>query len=414
MAELRRRLADSKADIRLGVIDACEAGAITREKGGRPAPSFLFDSHQLEPSTGLILITSSTEEESSQESDELGGSFFTHYLASGLRGDADETGDRRVTLEEIYRYAYNKTVAQTAGTRSGVQHPTYHFDLKGNGSLVLTDLSVGGTEVRFSAPVSGHFLIFDMGREQVAAEVKKAAGVRRHIALPPGKYVVKKRMQDHLLMARFALAEGKTHDIEESAMERVAFEDDYAKGAILQARIFADRPVRPSLKAAFAFQLFLSEETRNTLFPPVMLLGLGLELDPVVYGRIMIDVLVGGAGQQTLEYGDLSVAYDYFQLQVALAWLWGFDERSWSLMAGPKLSGLYLARSFPDDPALASYNQDHFGLSPGLDVLFRYAFGDDGGFVVSARGGLGFMMFSVDDNRATFYTQFGLSAGYEF
>ena len=414
MAELRQRLTTSGADIRLGLIDACEAGAITREKGGRPGPSFLFDSHQLQPSTGLILITSSTEDESSQESDELGGSFFTHYLTSGLRGDADESGDRRVTLEEIYRYTYNRTVAQTAGTRSGVQHPTYHFDLKGNGSLVLTDLSIGGTGIVFGAPIAGHFLIFDMGREQVAAEVKKVAGARRRIALPPGKYVIKKRLADRLLMARFGLAEGKLHDVDESAMQSVAFEDDYAKGAVLKARLFADRPVRPALKASAAYQVFLSKQTRDLLFPPLMLIGLGLELDPIFSGRMMFDVLVGGAGQQTLDYSGLSLQYDFFELQLAIAWLWGFDEPSWSLMAGPKLAGLYLSRTFPDDPDLVSYAQDHFGLSPAIDVLFRYAFGDDGGFVLSARGGVGFMMFSVDDNRPTFYTQLGLSAGYEF
>ncbi|HEY3381328.1 MAG TPA: hypothetical protein VGK32_06130 [Vicinamibacterales bacterium] len=40
-------------------------------------------------------------DEAAQESERLGGSFFTHYLISGMRGAADLSGDGRVTLNEV-------------------------------------------------------------------------------------------------------------------------------------------------------------------------------------------------------------------------------------------------------------------------------------------------------------------------
>lgn len=80
MAFLRERLQRSAADIKIGILDACESGAITREKGGRRGPSFLFDLGDQEAAKGMILIGSSSEDEASQEADELGGSFCPHYL----------------------------------------------------------------------------------------------------------------------------------------------------------------------------------------------------------------------------------------------------------------------------------------------------------------------------------------------
>jgi uncharacterized caspase-like protein len=56
--------------------------------------------------SGEVVITSSSADELSQESDEVGGSYFTHYLLSGLRGAADTSGDGEVTLDEAYRYVY--------------------------------------------------------------------------------------------------------------------------------------------------------------------------------------------------------------------------------------------------------------------------------------------------------------------
>ena len=68
------------------------------------------------------------------------GSYFTHNLISGMRGAADSSGDKLVTLAEAYKYAYDRTVVSTAMLPVGAQHPNYDFRLSGQGELVLSSL----------------------------------------------------------------------------------------------------------------------------------------------------------------------------------------------------------------------------------------------------------------------------------
>src|SRR5690606_41021268 len=112
----RGRLNSLGADVRIAVVDACESGALTRLKGGRAAPAFLID--QSIRSEGYAILTSSSGSEAAQESDRLGGSFFTHALNTGLRGAADAPRDGKVTLHEAYQYAHNDTPARRHAARA--------------------------------------------------------------------------------------------------------------------------------------------------------------------------------------------------------------------------------------------------------------------------------------------------------
>src|SRR6185436_15143674 len=62
------------------------------------------------------------------------GSVFTHHLVAGLRGAADRLLDRKVSLEELYRYAFDRTTAGESG-----QHPGYAFRLAGYGELIVSE-----------------------------------------------------------------------------------------------------------------------------------------------------------------------------------------------------------------------------------------------------------------------------------
>ena len=139
---LKARIAASPVDVRIAILDSCRSGALTRTKGARKAPAFEIQSESPRDAKGLVILTSSTSDEDSQESDAIGGSYFSHHLASGLLGGADRSGDGRVTLFEAYAYAYDRTVADTAESAAGAQHPTFSYDLAGNGDLVLTDVAV--------------------------------------------------------------------------------------------------------------------------------------------------------------------------------------------------------------------------------------------------------------------------------
>jgi len=69
---------------------------------------------------GTIVLTAGTLTEDAQESDQLGGSFFTHYLLSGLRGAADDNGDHIITVAEAFDYTRVQTIRapRTRGSRS--------------------------------------------------------------------------------------------------------------------------------------------------------------------------------------------------------------------------------------------------------------------------------------------------------
>ncbi|MFW5976270.1 MAG: caspase family protein, partial [Alkalispirochaetaceae bacterium] len=150
---LREQIDVVDADVSIAVLDSCSSGSFTRLKGGRRSRPFLInDASELQ---GHAFLTSSSDDEASQESDRIRASFFTHYLVSGLLGAADSSGDRRVTLNEVYQYAFDETLSQTTGTFAGPQHPSYNIQLSGAGDLVLTDLNNYESAIRFGPDVSG-------------------------------------------------------------------------------------------------------------------------------------------------------------------------------------------------------------------------------------------------------------------
>src|SRR5499427_8786710 len=194
---LKARIASSPVDVRIAILDSCKSGAMTRTKGARRAPAFEIQADSPRDAKGVVILTSSTSDEDSQESDAIGGSYFSHHLASGLLGGADKSGDGRVTLFEAYTYAYDRTVADTAESAAGAQHPTFSYDLAGNGDLVLTDVAARheGVYLPREAPRGVYYLVDKQGF--VAAEVLKADADRR-VALAPGTYRVKRRLPDRL------------------------------------------------------------------------------------------------------------------------------------------------------------------------------------------------------------------------
>ena len=213
MHELKQWLNDSPAQVRLALLDSCQSGELTRLKGGRLAPGLV----EMESTRGHIIVTSSAASEGSQESDEIGGSFFTHYVVSGLRGDADASGDGSVSLREVYQYAYDRTVHRTASTRGGIQHPTYGYRLSGRGEIPLTRTGSLDSGLRFPAALAGNYLIYDLDAERIAAELNKRAGRERLIALAPGRYAIKKRRRHDLLLGQVEVAAGGAVVVDDAA-----------------------------------------------------------------------------------------------------------------------------------------------------------------------------------------------------
>lgn len=184
----RAQVGGIDADVKLVVLDSCASGAAVRQKGGKRRPPILVD--PLTAPRGHAWLTSSAADEASQESERLGGSYFTHTLVTGLRGAADVSGDGRVTLEEAYRFAYHETLQRTQTTTTGAQHANFDIQLQGAGELVLTDLRDHGGTLVLHDDVAGRVFVRDTAERRLVAEVTKLKGFPLPLALPPGGYDV--------------------------------------------------------------------------------------------------------------------------------------------------------------------------------------------------------------------------------
>jgi len=225
--QIRRTLENLPADVRIAVLDSCASGALTRGKGGKwQAPLLADASTQVR---GHAFLTSASSDETAQESDRVGGSFFTHYLVSGLRGAADESRDGRVTLNEAYRYAFNETLARTELTRPGPQHPNYDIQLAGSGELVITDLHAASAILVLAPGLEGRLFIRD-AEGRLVAEINKPGGRSMSLGLESGVYQVSLERNDQLRKGTVFLAEGKETRLDPETLEKVEPEAASAHG----------------------------------------------------------------------------------------------------------------------------------------------------------------------------------------
>jgi hypothetical protein len=234
LEKIRDFLANEKFSVRVALLDSCQSGAASRTKGGKMRPGVDIR-WTVEPSIkGAVLITSSSAEEASVERDDLGGSLFTHFFVSGLRGASDSNEDGRVSLEEVFRYSYDHTLARSTDSRAGTQHPTYEYRIAGQRQLVLTWLDMPSF-IGFDKQLAGSYVVFDRSRGQVVAELTKKPGVQRRLWLSEGDYFVKKRLTEAVLMQKISLTKGKGHHLREHEMYTIPFEEDVTKGRLSSA-----------------------------------------------------------------------------------------------------------------------------------------------------------------------------------
>jgi hypothetical protein len=186
--QLKRTLEGFEADVRLAFLDSCESGKLISTKGGKRGPEYEIQVQDEVSSKGYAIITSSAHDEMSQESAEIRGAFFTHYLVSALRGAGDESGDGKVTVGEAYQYAYSRTLASTSTTLAGSQHPMYHFRLEGRGEIVLTRTDRAGGRIAVEVARNGRLVLVDGAGETMVAETEVAGGRTAVLAVRPGDY----------------------------------------------------------------------------------------------------------------------------------------------------------------------------------------------------------------------------------
>lgn len=242
--ELRSLVDGLPADVRIVVLDSCASGTLTRLKGGVRRAPFLIDASS--KVKGHAFLTSSSEDEVAQESDRVGGSFFTHYLVSGLRGAADQSGDGKVTLNEAYHYAFQETLRRTERSAAGPQHASYDIRLVGTGDLVMTDLRAGAADLELAPSLRGRVLVRDADGT-LLAEVRKIDGRARVLSVPPGDYRVHVEEEEGKVRGTaVALAHGGRAVVEPGALEEVELEPTVARGPV-SPRMLGPSEIAPPL-----------------------------------------------------------------------------------------------------------------------------------------------------------------------
>ncbi|HYP87240.1 MAG TPA: caspase family protein [Polyangiaceae bacterium] len=230
--ELAQLVRGSAANFRLMVVDACRSGALTRLKGGHVVAPFDIGTNAVLPGEGVAFLTASAANEDAQESDEIRGSFFTQALVSGLLGVADRDRDGAVTLDEAYGYARDATIRATSRTFAGPQHPSFQFELRGQGSLVLTQPGAATAQrARLLFAKGIQFLVMARDADGVVVGEVEATSASPALSLRPGRYFVRGRARDSLLEGEVELSAGTTKTVSEAELTRIAYAPLVRKGA---------------------------------------------------------------------------------------------------------------------------------------------------------------------------------------
>jgi hypothetical protein len=228
--ELRNMLDTLDADVRIAILDSCASEELIRLRGGSRRPGFL--SNVSTEARGYAFLTASSADEAAQESDRIGAGFFTHYLLSGLRGGADVNRDGLITLAESYQFAYNETLQRTEQTAAGAQHPTYDFQLKGKGELVvLTDIRSTGASLVLGDQLSGRVYIRDRSG-RLLVELRKHPPHPIQLGVGPGEYRVLLETNGRAQEAVVALREGESQRLDSAQFAPIDLQVAVARGDI--------------------------------------------------------------------------------------------------------------------------------------------------------------------------------------
>jgi hypothetical protein len=216
-ASLRERLSDSRASLRIGIIDACRGGGWTGTKGLTETAPFEVNLPMVLDNEGSVLIASSSGLEDAHESETLGGSFFTHYWNAGLRGAADTDADGRITLAEAFDYAKALTIRDSALYTASPQHPSFAMNLRGRQDLTLAKLGAADAVLTVEQHV-GPLELVHLGSGIVVLEIPKGERSLR-LAVAPGRYVLRRREDQKTWARELVVRAGQTTRIDEARLD---------------------------------------------------------------------------------------------------------------------------------------------------------------------------------------------------
>jgi hypothetical protein len=216
LSDLRARLSDGRAGVRIGVIDACRGGGWTGTKGLNETELFAVDLPSALQSQGSVLIASSSGLEDAHESEQIEGSFFTHHWIGALRGAGDRNRDNQVSLNEAFDYARDLTIRDSALHTASPQHPSFSMQLRGRSDLPLSNLVAAGAVLSVDQH-QGPLELVHLGSGVILLELPAGARSMR-LALVPGRYMLRRRLRDKVWAKEVAIKAGERISVDESGL----------------------------------------------------------------------------------------------------------------------------------------------------------------------------------------------------
>jgi len=387
MAELRGFVEKSPASVTVAILDACQSGALVRDKGGKRVPVLDLSMAPEGDARGYAIITSSSAGEKSQESEELRGSFFTHFLASGMRGDADEGKDGRVSLAELYQYTYNRTLQRTYSSGAREQHPTFDYAMTGSGQVVVSYPDEGTGRLLLPADLSGEFLVYSPDTDVVLAEVSKKAGRETVLAVPPGSIELFKRTDQALYRSRVTVAAGQQTTVEMSRMEEVSRRYLIEKG---QAPVLV-------MAAKGGYQFFWDATIRSRSLLPSVLGGVELRVDHLLPSFVspFVEVLVGGGVGSASGSADQPLAQSFSVLESGAGLAFKVLDSPVTIELSTEASLMVLRRSIDTPQVAGTVDDEYITVSPIASLVVGREVLD--GLTLAAQFKSGYLYFREDE-----------------
>lgn len=331
-AKVRALVEGSSADLKVAIVDACEAGALTQVKGARAEASLDFPLPAEDSAKGVAYIASTAVGEAAQESAQLGSSFFTFHLAAALRGAGDADGDGQVTLAEAFKYTSSRTITGTSTTTVGAQHPTYEFRMSGRGDVVLAFRQHADANVVLEGSAAITYIISN--RQGLVAEGQGGST----LGLPAGEYEFERREGTRRSIATLSLSKGTT--VTPAGFVIAPTLSSRVKGGDAPLEVFA------GVNAA-------SSPLSGSTWLPGARLGLRRAVFQDFALRLRVDYS-GAPGD------DRGVTYTLHRLSASLAGLYPLYNRQWRFEAGLEagyvlnLQQLSSGRSYQSSEALGA------------------------------------------------------------
>jgi uncharacterized protein YciU (UPF0263 family) len=129
----------SRSKRQLLILDCCNSGAFSHgTKSSSAVGRSMGTARAFEGNGyGRIVLTATDATQFAWEGDKIIGdtqnSVFTHFLIEGLKGKADRDGDGKITIDDLYDYAYEQVVRHTPKQTPG------KWSYKQQGEIILRE-----------------------------------------------------------------------------------------------------------------------------------------------------------------------------------------------------------------------------------------------------------------------------------